>query len=132
MEKSEESPKKLKHRILIVDDEPAWLDIVSMMLESKGYHVKAVRTGVDALAALSQFQPDLILSDVRMPDMNGFDFLEQAKKNPISSSTPVVFLSAIDDFHAKKVAREMGAADYITKPVDEKDVFQALQKYLPR
>jgi len=115
-----------------VDDEPAWLDVVSMMLESKGYHVKAVRTGVDALAALSQFKPDLILSDVRMPDMNGFDFLEQAKKNPISSSTPVVFLSAIDDFHAKKVAREMGAADYITKPVDEKDVFQALQKYLPR
>jgi CheY-like chemotaxis protein len=128
----ENSSKILKHRILIVDDEPAWLDVVSMMLESKGYHVKAVRTGTDALAALTQFKPDLILSDVRMPDMNGFDFLELAKKNPLSSSTPVVFLSAIDDFHARKIARDLGAADYITKPVDEQDVFLALQKYLPR
>lgn len=125
-----ETPKK--HQILVVDDEPAWLNAVSMVLESKGYNVRAVRTGTDALAAMAQFKPDLILSDVRMPDMNGFDFLDQIKKNPTISSTPVVFLSAIDDFHARKIAREMGAADYITKPVDEQDMFLALEKYLPQ
>jgi CheY-like chemotaxis protein len=123
---------KLKHHILVVDDEPAWLDTVSMVLEKKGYEVKAVRNGTDALAVLSHFKPDLILSDVRMPDMNGFDFLDKLKQNPIVSSTPVVFLSAIDDFHAKKVAREMGAADYITKPLDEQDMFLTLEKYLPQ
>jgi CheY-like chemotaxis protein len=123
---------KLKHHILVVDDEPAWLDTVSMVLEKKGYEVKAVRNGTDALAVLSHFKPDLILSDVRMPDMNGFDFLDKLKQNPLVSSTPVVFLSAIDDFHAKKVAREMGAADYITKPLDEQDMFLTLEKYLPQ
>lgn len=103
-----------------------------MVLEKKGYEVKAVRNGTDALAVLSHFKPDLILSDVRMPDMNGFDFLDKLKQNPLVSSTPVVFLSAIDDFHAKKVAREMGAADYITKPLDEQDMFLTLEKYLPQ
>jgi CheY-like chemotaxis protein len=123
---------KDQHHILVVDDEPAWLNAVSMVLESKGYFVKAVSTGSDALEALTQFKPDLILSDVRMPDMNGFDFLDRIRKNPAMSTTPVVFLSAIDDYHAKKIAREMGAVDYITKPVDEKDMFLTVEKYLPR
>ncbi len=123
---------KGRRHILVVDDEPAWLGAVSMVLQSKGYEVKAVTNGAEALAALVQFKPDLILSDVRMPDMNGFDFLDRIKKNPAIASIPVVFLSAIDDFHARKVARELGAADYIIKPIDEQDMISALEKYLPQ
>ena len=120
-----------KH-ILVVDDEPAWIGAVSMVLQSKGYDVKAYSSGTDALNALAQFKPDLILSDIRMPDMNGFDFLDSLKKLPAVAGTPVVFLSAVDDFHARKVARELGAVDYILKPIDEKDMISALEKYLPR
>lgn len=103
-----------------------------MVLVSKGYEVRGAMNGTDALASLAQFKPDLIVSDVRMPDMNGFDFLDRIKKNPSVSSTPVVFLSAIDDYHARKVARELGAADYLLKPVDEEQMLAALQKYLPK
>ncbi len=123
---------KKKQHILIVDDEPAWLNALSMVLVSKGYEVRGVVNAAEALASLAQFKPDLIVSDVRMPDMNGFDFLDRIKKNPLVSSTPVVFLSAIDDFHARKVARDLGAADFILKPVDEEQMLAALRKYLPK
>ncbi|MGH2568300.1 MAG: response regulator [Bacteroidota bacterium] len=121
-----------KKHILVVDDEPSWLSAVTMVLKSKGYEVKTAVNGTDALKALAHFKPDLILSDIRMPDLNGFDLLDMVKKNPAIAATPVVFLSAIDDFHARKIARELGAADYILKPVDEADMLSALEKYLPR
>ena len=123
---------KKKQHILLVDDEPSWLSALSMVLISKGYEVRGAHNGTEALASLAQFKPDLIVSDVRMPDMNGFDFLDRIKHNPAVSATPVVFLSAIDDFHARKVARDLGAADFLLKPVDEEQMLEALQKYLPK
>lgn len=123
---------KSKKHILVVDDEPSWLSAVTMVLQSKGYEVKTAVSGTEALKALKHFKPDLILSDIRMPDLNGFDLLDLVKKNPAIAATPVVFLSAIDDYHARKVARDLGAADYILKPVDESDMLSALEKYLPR
>jgi CheY-like chemotaxis protein len=120
-----------KH-ILVVDDEPSWIGALSMVLQSKGYDVQSASSGTEALKTLAKFKPDLILSDIRMPDMNGFDFLDSLKKLPAMASTPVVFLSAVDDFHARKVARELGAVDYILKPIDEQDMISTLEKYLPR
>ncbi|HEX9829479.1 MAG TPA: response regulator [Bacteroidota bacterium] len=131
MSKGTDWLKGTKH-ILVVDDEPAWISAITLVLQSKGYMVKSASSGSEALMTLKQYTPDLILSDVRMPDMNGFDFLDSLRKNPAVASTPVVFLSAIDDFHARKVARELGAVDYILKPVDEQDMLSALEKYLPR
>src|SRR5574337_2056730 len=98
---------KKKH-ILIVDDEPAWLKLMGRTLRDAGYLVKEADSGNAALTALQKYKPDLIVSDLRMPDMNGFDLLDHIKKLPKLSATPVVFLSAIDDFHAKKVAQELG------------------------
>jgi len=123
--------KSLK-QILIVDDEPVWLKVLKQMLETKGYVVKEAASGADALNTLKHYEPDLILLDVRMPDMNGFDLLDHIKQLPKLASKPVVFVSAMDDFHAKKVARELGAADYLLKPIDEKEVNSVLAKYLPR
>ncbi|MEX2189604.1 MAG: response regulator [Bacteroidota bacterium] len=118
-------------QILIVDDEPVWLKVLGHLLETKGYTVKEAASGADALNTLKSYEPDLILLDVRMPDMNGFDLLDHIKKLPKLASKPVVFVSAMDDFHAKKVARELGAADYILKPIDETEVNNVLEKYLP-
>ncbi|MEX1138311.1 MAG: response regulator [Bacteroidota bacterium] len=118
-------------QILIVDDEPVWLKVLGHLLETKGYTVKKAASGADALNTLKSYEPDLILLDVRMPDMNGFDLLDHIKKLPKLASKPVVFVSAMDDFHAKKVARELGAADYILKPIDETEVNNVLEKYLP-
>jgi CheY-like chemotaxis protein len=124
------SVKRKKH-ILVIDDEPTWLNITSHILRSRGYDVLTAGSGAEALRALTTFRPDLIFSDVRMPDMNGFDLVDNLKRNPATSSTPVIFFSAIDDYDARKVARTLGAVDYLIKPFSEDDVSSILSKHLP-
>jgi CheY-like chemotaxis protein len=121
-----------KKQILVIDDEPAWLRIVSYFLNNQGYEVTAAESGIEALKTLKGFTPDLILSDIRMPDMNGFDLLQNLKKIPATASTPIVFFSAIDDFDARKTAKQLGAQDYIVKPFDEQEVSTVLAKYFPK
>lgn len=121
---------KSKKHILVVDDEPAWRTVLSRYLTRKGYDVKEAGSGAEALQRLGSFKPDLIFSDVRMPDMNGFDLLDTIKKLPKLSATPVVFCSAIDDFDAKKVAKDLGAAGYLVKPFDEDEISSVLTKAL--
>jgi CheY-like chemotaxis protein len=121
-----------KKQILVVDDEPAWLKSVSHVLRREGYQVKVVQSATEALALLVKYRPDLIVSDLRMPDMNGFDLLVKIKHVPMVSSTPVVFFSAIDDYHAKKIARDLGATACLLKPYDEQDLYGLLKQYLPR
>lgn len=121
-----------RRQILVVDDEPAWLKSTAQVLRGAGYEVKEAKSGAEALAVLAKFIPDLIVSDLRMPDMNGFDLLDRIKKLPRISATPVVFFSAIDDFHAKKIANELGATACLPKPYDQRDVISILKQYLPR
>jgi DNA-binding response OmpR family regulator len=66
-----------------------------------------------------------------MPDMNGFDLVDNLKRIPTASSTPVIFFSAIDDYDARKVARTLGAVDYLVKPFNKDDVSSVLSKHLP-
>jgi CheY-like chemotaxis protein len=124
--------KYKKKQILVVDDEPAWLKNMASELRKQGYEVKEAHSAAQALAVLVKFRPDLIVSDLRMPDMNGFDLLDKIRHSPQISATPVVFFSAIDDFHAKKVARELGATACLLKPYDRQDLITILKQYLPR
>jgi CheY-like chemotaxis protein len=121
-----------KKQILVVDDEPAWLRSVTHVLQKQGYQVKSAQSATEALALLVKYRPDLIVSDLRMPDMNGFDLLDKIRHLPMISSTPVVFFSAIDDFHAKQVARDLGATACLLKPYDENDLYSVLKQYLPQ
>ena len=120
-----------KKQILVVDDEPAWLKSVSHVLRREGFQVKAVQSATEALALLAKYRPDLIVSDLRMPDMNGFDLLDKIKHLPKMASTPVLFFSAIDDYQAKKVAQDLGAIACLLKPYDEHDLYSVLKQYLP-
>lgn len=122
---------KNKRQILVIDDEPAWLNITSYILKSHGFEVRTADSGAEAIRALATFKPDLIFSDVRMPDMNGFDLMNNLKSSSVAFSTPVVFFSAIDDYDARKVARDLGAVDYLVKPFDADEVCSVLSKYLP-
>jgi CheY-like chemotaxis protein len=122
---------KIKKHILIIDDEPTWLKISSHILRNCGYDVHTAGSGKEALKALTNYKPDLILSDVRMPDMNCFDLVDNLKHIPTASSTPVIFFSAIDDYDARKVARTLGAVDYLVKPFNKDDVSSVLSKHLP-
>lgn len=122
---------KSKKHVLVIDDEVAWLKITSHILKKRGYDVRTANSGADAIKALITFRPDIILSDVRMPDMNGFDLMDNLKHSPAVASTPVIFFSAIDDYDARKVARNLGAVDYLVKPFNEEEVCSLLSKHLP-
>jgi len=120
-----------KKHILIVDDEPVWLKTMTTILQRQGYDVKEAMSGADALKALKVFEPDLIFLDVRMPDMNGFDLLDHIKHLPRLQAKPVIVVSGMDDFHARKVARDLGAAEYVIKPLDEREVASVVKRFLP-
>ncbi len=120
-----------KKQILVVDDEPAWLKSIAHILRKEGYQVREAQSAAEALTLLAQYRPDLIVSDLAMPDMNGFDLLDKIRKLPKISATPVVFFSTIEDFHAKKVARELGATACLLKPFDKDDMVSILKQYLP-
>lgn len=119
-----------KKHILVVDDEPSWQTLLQRFLEKKGYIVRTAGSAIEALQLLKKYKPDLIMTDIRMPDMNGFDFLHTLKEQPSFAATPVVFLSGIDDYEAQKVARSLGAAEYLVKPFYEQDIDTLLAKVL--
>jgi len=121
---------KPKKKILVVDDEPAWLKILSYVLRKRGYDVREESSATGALKSLKEYTPDLIVSDVRMPDMNGFDFLDRVKRSKTNSDIPFVFITAIDDYDSRKAAQDLGAADYLTKPFNEEEVVKILSKYV--
>ena len=89
-------------------------------------------SGEEALRKLQKRKPDIILSDVRMPEMNGFDLYEKVRSNPKFKSVPYVFMSSIDDFDAKRTAKLLGADGYIEKPFDLESVKRVVLDLLLR
>ncbi len=108
--------------VMLIDDETQWLDLIQQVLADESYKVVTANSGEAALKKLGRIHPDLILSDVRMPILNGFDLYEKVRSNPKLKSIPYVFMSSIDDFDAMRTARELGADDYFEKPFDAESV----------
>lgn len=121
-----------RRTVFLIDDESSWLQAISKILQQEGFHVIASESGEDALTRLRRQKPDLILSDVRMPVMNGFDFFEKVRSDPRLASVPFVFMSSIDDYDAKRVARELGADDYLEKPYDSSEMKTIVQGLFSR
>src|SRR5512146_529368 len=108
-----------KHKtVLLIDDERQWLELIRQVLANESYHVITADSGEAALRKLQRKKPDLILSDVRMPDLNGFDLYLKVRSNPKLKGVPYVFMSSIDDYDAKRTAKKIGADDYLEKPYD--------------
>lgn len=108
--------------VLIVDDTPGNLKYLSELLTSQGYDVRATSDGKLALEAASLMQPDLILLDIRMPGMDGYEVCRALQKNEKLTETPIIFISALDDVNDKVKAFKVGGVDYITKPFEENEV----------
>lgn len=124
--------EKRQPTILFIDDEAPWLQAVSNVLRSEPYTVIIAASGDEALAKLQKAKPDLIVSDLRMPVMSGFDIFEKVKQNPRLKSVPFVFMSSLDDYDAKRVAKELGADDYVDKPYDSREVKTVMNELLSR
>lgn len=105
-----------KPRILIVDDEPANLKVMREVLGNQ-YRMSFAKSGAAALALLEKEQPKLILLDIMMPDMNGFEVCEILKSTPTLSHIPIIFVTALGDESDEFKGFELGAVDYITKPI---------------
>lgn len=105
-----------KPRILIVDDEPANLKVMREVLGNQ-YRMSFAKSGAAALTLLEKEQPKLILLDIMMPDMNGFEVCEIVKSTPALSHIPIIFVTALGDESDEFKGFELGAVDYITKPI---------------
>jgi PAS domain S-box-containing protein len=108
--------------ILIVDDTPDNLRYLSTMLLEQGYRVRKATSGEMALKSIQLEQPDLILLDIKMPGIDGYEVCRNLKEVPETRGIPVIFLSAMDDAMDKVKAFEVGGADYITKPFRVEEV----------
>ncbi|GAB4416181.1 MAG: hypothetical protein Kow00106_11760 [Anaerolineae bacterium] len=106
-------------RILIVDDDVLLCDLVRTALERAGFTVESAHSAQAALERLKTQPADLVLLDVMMTDINGFDMLRRMKGDPALASIPVVFLSARIDAVAQQIGLEAGAVDYLPKPVSQ-------------
>lgn len=116
--------------ILIVDDIPDNIRLLASILVERGYNVRKALNGQMALTAAQVVPPDLILLDINMPKMNGYEVCQQLKENPQTSSIPVIFLSALDDLIDKVQAFQVGGIDFITKPFYFEEVCIRIQTQL--
>jgi sigma-B regulation protein RsbU (phosphoserine phosphatase) len=116
--------------VLLVDDNPANLRLLSQILCERNYHVRAVTSGTRALASAQMEPPDLILLDIRMPGMDGYQVCQRLKADPATESIPVLFISALDDVGDKMKAFSAGGVDYITKPFQVEEVVARVETHL--
>jgi signal transduction histidine kinase len=128
MNKNNTSPEPSD--ILIVDDTPANLRLLSIILTRKGYRVRKALTPMMALNAVELSLPHLILLDINMPEMNGYQVCSKLKGNPTTREIPIIFISALDDVFDKIKAFEVGGNDYITKPFQEAEVLVRVEHQL--
>jgi DNA-binding response OmpR family regulator len=105
-------------RILIVDDERDNREVMEIVLTREGFLVVVAASGEDALALVAESPPDLILLDIMMPDMTGYQVAAKIKSNLATKNIPVIMVTALGDRDARTLALNAGAEDFLTKPVD--------------
>ncbi|MCP4359006.1 MAG: hybrid sensor histidine kinase/response regulator [Chloroflexi bacterium] len=116
--------------ILIVDDTPANLRLLAGILTDAGYQVRPARDGRIALTAAQSIPPDLILLDIMMPDIDGYEVIRRLKADERTRDIPVIFISALDDVHDKIKSFSLGGVDYITKPFQAEEVLARVKSHI--
>jgi DNA-binding NtrC family response regulator len=116
--------------ILLVDDNPTNLRVLYQTLEGHGYHLLAARSGRDAVAIARRTAPDLVLLDVMMPEMDGFETCARLKSDPVTREAAVIFLSALTDASDKVRGLELGAVDFVNKPFQAAEVLARVRTHL--
>ena len=118
-----------KERILVVDDDKNICDLLRMYLEKEGYSVILAHNGVDAVSIFSAENPDLVLLDIMLPQLDGWQVCREIRK---TSEKPIIMLTAKDETFDKVLGLELGAYDYVTKPFDTKEIVARIKAVLRR
>jgi DNA-binding response OmpR family regulator len=116
-------------RILVVDDEPNIVDLVTMYLEQQGFRVELAFDGAQALKQIQELEPALVVLDLMLPEVDGFDVCRQTR---LHSDVPIIMLTARDDDIDKIVGLELGADDYLTKPFNPRELVARVKAILRR
>jgi PleD family two-component response regulator len=124
------APKEERKSILLVDDTPANLHLLTKILTTHDYQVRATVTGDMALTTVKSAPPDLILLDIFMPNMNGYEVCQHLKADELTKDIPIIFISAVGEVVDKIKAFEVGGVDYITKPFHVAELLAKVKTYL--
>ncbi len=119
-------------RVLIVDDDVDTLRMVGLMLQRQGYEISSASNGEQGLAKAFDEKPDVILLDIMMPDIDGYEVTRRLRKNPLTKSTPILMFSAKTQLDDKVSGYEAGADDYLTKPTVPAELHSHIQALLAR
>lgn len=122
----------MPEKILIVDDDVDTLRMVGLMLQRQGYQIVAASSGNQALVMAKSEKPDLVLLDIMMPDMDGYEVTHQLRKNPVTSKIPIIIFTAKSQLEDRVTGFEVGADDFLTKPTQPRELLSHVQDILAR
>ena len=122
----------MSNRLLVVDDEPNLLRAVAACLRAEGFDVVTARSGAEALVRVAEGVPDLVVSDIRMPGMDGYQLARQLRSSPRTALTPVVFLTAKDERADRVEGFRSGVDAYLTKPFEPDELVAVIRNILDR
>jgi DNA-binding response OmpR family regulator len=120
----------MNDKILIVDDEPNIVSMLADVLSDAGYDTQTTDNGRDALEAARHDHPDLMLLDVQMPQLDGFEVASRLKADPATASIPIIMLSAMEGRGARVIGLESGAEEYLSKPFDPAELLARIRNLL--
>jgi CheY-like chemotaxis protein len=121
-----------KSKLLLVEDEKVLIGIVESYFRDEGYEVRVASNGVEAMTVLAHFTPDIIISDVRMGPMDGFEMVEAIRTNQHLKSIPVIFLTIMDDRSSFERAKKLDVVEYMTKPFDVEELHAKIVEILAK
>lgn len=116
--------------VMVIDDVTANLSLLEDALGMHGFKVLSFPRGALALAALQHTRPDLILLDIQMPEMSGYQVNEKLKQSPTTASIPVIFMSGVDDEQEQQKAADAGGVHFLVKPFDVMSIGDTIRQYL--
>lgn len=119
-------------RVLIVDDDTTLRTALTRYLEKRGFSVQNVSSGLEAMMAFEKDPPDLVVSDVMMPEMDGFEFCRRLRASRLGQLVPFIFLSSRGEVDARVYGHSLGADDYLIKPFEPKELLAKIEAQLER
>lgn len=119
-----------KKKILLVDDEKDLILLNKVMLEAHGYEIVSANDGKEALEVVTSEKPDLIIMDIKMPVMDGYEALTRLKKDLKTKSIPVIMLTALGDSESLFKAECLEASEYVTKSFESQDLLELIKRYI--
>jgi DNA-binding response OmpR family regulator len=120
----------MRRKILVVEDDPDQLEVIRLCLEAAGFAIGTAANGTDALVKTRSISPDLIILDLMLPGLNGFDVCESLRRDPATASVPIIMLTGMHSQFGRFAGLESGANDFLLKPFDPERLVSKVEKLL--